>query len=465
MKRGPSDENDGISEYEKIRLKNIEERCEKLASLGIALPNSEPAPKKSRVSSKPTQVSSTPPIRYSSRLRGIDAKSLSAVSAIGQEILETPSQEEEEFSVPREKISLNNVLKLQYEPGAALEEKSSSFKSTLQALGSLQFPEETSSFRPKELRIHENGARKIIPVRIASMAFHSSLEPLLLAAGDKYGNVALWNLSDREKLESFRPHEKSVNCMSFDFTHPSRLVTTSYDGSVRQLDLKSESLELLYDTEESFTSYHSQMDANQYLITLGKGGYVGIVDTRRSSKRGLSSKIHVFADSSYAKTVSYKNNLLVCGNSKSNCLVYDIRNPKNPSYELLGHTGSVSSAFFNPSSSSHEVLSTDYKDMIRLYELSESGNKVHPKWSFSHNNHTGRWLSTLKAVWHPNQPYFCLGSMQHPRQVNVFDSNGDKVRTLSGEILTSTATVVIPHPYANVLASGNSSGKVYIFEE
>ena len=59
---------------------------------------------------------------------------------------------------------------------------------------------------------------------------------------------------------------------------------------------------------------------------------------------------------------------------------------------------------------------------VRIFET-ESGKLVR---SVSHNNQTGRWLTTFKAEWHPlRDDLFFVGSMNRPRQIDAFTNTGE----------------------------------------
>jgi hypothetical protein len=85
-----------------------------------------------------------------------------------------------------------------------------------------------------------------------------------------------------------------------------------------------------------------------------------------------------------------------------------------------------------------------------------------------HDNHTGRWLSTFMAQWHPtmtSQELFVVGSMRQPRTVELFDgSDGKLLRGVNGESLTAVVSRCCFHPSEDrlVVVGGNSSGRVTV---
>lgn len=81
-----------------------------------------------------------------------------------------------------------------------------------------------------------------------------------------------------------------------------------------------------------------------------------------------------------------------------------------------------------------------------------------------HDNHTGRWLSTFMAQWHPSMDIFVVGSMRKPRAIELFDSDGEELRAIEGESLTAVASRCCFHPCQDklILVGGNSSGRVTV---
>ncbi len=101
-----------------------------------------------------------------------------------------------------------------------------------------------------------------------------------------------------------------------------------------------------------------------------------------------------------------------------------------------------------------------------------------------HDNNTGRWLSTFRPSFDPKRDHtFVLGSMDRPRRVEIFTfsgsgsfsgSNGKKsqvadsahpiqlLQAVQGEYLGSVCSRNCFHPSLNVIAAGNSSGRLHI---
>lgn len=95
---------------------------------------------------------------------------------------------------------------------------------------------------------------KITPERIYSMGFHPTPDKALVFAGDKLGNLGLFDGSqelvkseddDEDELNdqsspaitTFKPHTRTISTIHFTPTEPQALYTSSYDSSIRKLDL------------------------------------------------------------------------------------------------------------------------------------------------------------------------------------------------------------------------------------
>jgi WD40 repeat protein len=141
------------------------------------------------------------------------------------------------------------------------------------------------------------------------------------------------------------------------------------------------------------------------------------------------------------------------------------RKGKSPTPLSTQHAGkSVNSAFFSPSGST--LLSTTMSNTLELTKEAHLANEMNlkPTKRVRHDNHTGRWLCTFMAQWHPSMDIFVVGSMQKPRAIEIFDSEGQELRAVQGESLTAVASRCCFHPSEDrlILVGGNSSGRVTV---
>jgi WD repeat-containing protein 76 len=124
---------------------------------------------------------------------------------------------------------------------------------------------------------------------------------------------------------------------------------------------------------------------------------------------------------------------------------------------------SINSAFFSPSGKT--LLSTTMADSLDIFENPHlSAEVLSPSKRISHDNHTGRWLSTFMARWHPSEDIFVVGSMKQPRCIEIFQNDGVLLRRVDGEALTSVSSRCCFHSRSDrvIAIGGNSSGRVTV---
>lgn len=482
--------------YDMIRERNIERRkslfkelqiakakSDLASSLGLDQANTKLAkPSKRGLASTTREKEPQGPPRKSLRLQKIDAD-LS---------IQLPDKEPTSYFIhtvddrprpPLGDLDLHDVAdwkKLTPDEDHIVKEKSQYLQALTKDLKSNNVsPKKKNSFEGnlekqlKSLKITEEQVAKVTPSRIFSMAIHPSESKLIVAVGDKWGVLGLWDVrdtkSDKHGVEVFYPHSRPINCMSFDNFDSNRLITTSYDGSVRSFDLEAQKFGLVYGTADddyTYTGYHCQIDAHTFLVSLGSTGLVGLVDTRESNlKRSHDFKVYERVATKMVSVHPLEKHLFMTPTNKGDCSIFDMRgrNQKlTPVMSLQGHTKGISSALFSPLTGK-SVVTVCYDNKVRIYDVTSRKAEMKPRVQISHNNQTGRWLTTFKAEWHPSrEDLFFVGSMSQPRKLDVFTDSGS-VFQLEGEYLTSICSIVKVHPSQNVILGGNSSGRVFSF--
>lgn len=107
----------------------------------------------------------------------------------------------------------------------------------------------------------EQNVAKVTPDRIYSVAAHPSSDKLVVCAGDKQGYVGLWNVDDNTEggeVHLFRVHHRPVCCLSWTPSGDS-LLSASYDGSVRWLDVESHTFQQIFATYDDSVVYRDQL--------------------------------------------------------------------------------------------------------------------------------------------------------------------------------------------------------------
>ncbi|KAG9331727.1 hypothetical protein JZ751_017292 [Albula glossodonta] len=293
------------------------------------------------------------------------------------------------------------------------------------------------------LQLSEERVVKVVKERIFSAAFHPCASRLLLAAGDKTGRVGLWDMGAQwgdDGVLLFEPHSRPVCSMAFSRTSPSSLLTLSYDGCLRCTDVERAIFDEVYRSDVGLSSFDFLSHDCSTLLVCNWEGEVAVVDRRTP---GTSHECVSSLDPRTLRCVSV--------------------HPLQRQYFVAAES-SISSAYFSPDSGTR-VLTTCMDNRIRVFDTSELKPQVPLLSSIRHNMHTGRWLTKLRAVWDPRQEdCFVVGSVERPRQVQVYHESGEQLRVLEdAELLTTVCSVTAFHPSRAALLGGNASGRLHVF--
>ncbi|NXS45623.1 WDR76 protein, partial [Balaeniceps rex] len=298
--------------------------------------------------------------------------------------------------------------------------------------------------------LSEDNIKKVVKYRVCSMAIHPSESSIFVAAGDKSGQIGLWNVNckSEEGALVFIPHNNLVSCMHFSPFNPAHLLSLSSD-TLRCGDVTRAVFDEICRSEESLSSFDFLEDNASTAIVGHWDGDVAVVDRRTP---GTSSELSADIGFKRTRTVHVhpvNKQYFIAAGSVDVC-VYDVRylksNGNKPVSSLKGHTKSVASAYFSPVTG-NRVVTVCADDNLR------------------HNNNTGRWLTRFRAIWDPKQEdCFVVGSMARPRQIEVFQDTGKLLHSFYNiDCLGSVCSINVVHPSKNILVGGNSSGRLHVF--
>ena len=220
------------------------------------------------------------------------------------------------------------------------------------------------------LQLQERDVARLCPQRMTCVALHPSPHKLLAAGGDKNGVLSLWDVDHPEPntVYVYKPHISNITKLFFPFTggagavshHQASsscqaaghtLYSLSYDGTVRGLDLQSETFALSFSAPESlgdlyFTDAVFCPDTVSQLLVAKSTGGISAVDLRVSDtayvwsaevcpgSEGLG-KVKVSSVDVHPRDTS----VVLCATSKHGIFLHDTR--------MLSASGtSVSRSFF-----------------------------------------------------------------------------------------------------------------------
>ncbi|KAK7810199.1 hypothetical protein U0070_010363 [Myodes glareolus] len=420
------DDFSGLSPYERKRLKNIRENAKFFASLqlsesaarlrGMIKKRQQPESKRK----KPKKEENETGCRRSMRLLKVDPLGVPLPVAPTQSALEEEKENPLLPPGPLEMIPENQddsnglLLKASLRTWAEMSKvsvgKAFSFWNHLLR----KFPYKANL---SGMVISEATVRKVTKGAITSVALHPSEVRTLVAAGAKSGQIGLWDLVYRNEGSS---------PSSFDFLaeDASTLLVGHWDGRLSLVDRRTPgtSYEKLFNSSlEKIRTVHVHPVSRQYFIA------AGLRDIHIYDARCLKSR------------------------------------RSQPLLSLAEHTKSIASAYFSPVTG-NRVVTTCADCKLRVFDSSSMSSQIPLLTTIRHNTITGRWLTRFQAVWDPKrEDCFIVGSMAHPRQVEVFHETGKSVYSFLGECLVSVCSLNVMHPTRYVLAGGNSSGKLHVF--
>ncbi|XP_013390792.1 WD repeat-containing protein 76 [Lingula anatina] len=472
---------EGLSEFERRRLKNLRDNAKFFEEMGIFKAKDAFRELSEKPKVKPTErglkrgaVKPEPLPRRAPSLR------LQNKDPAGEELPERPTifvEPTEEH--PRKASGPLTMCETLKNAEENTETSHNNFLSSLKTLGegkekkSVKVESSLENFLKacKRMKLHEDRVAKVVKDRIFSVAVHPSETRVFVCAGDKWGKIGLWDVESKEGDDGvflYEPHSRPVNCMFFDPSNASRLYSCSYDGTIRRCDFNKAVFDELYATPEEDSNRCSGfdfLDASNLVVSHSDGD-VGLVDIRT---KGLAAEHMYQCHRKSVKTINVhpvKKHYFLTGSTDGNACIWDIRQMKDKkpvSVDTLPHGRNLSSAFFSPQTGKF-IVTCCVDDRLRIFEGSTPG-EYKQRCSTRHNNHTGRWLTPFRFMWHPSrEDVIVTGSMDRPRRIELFDTSGHLIHTFTdGDYLGSVCSINAFHPTRNILVGANSSGRLHVF--
>ncbi|KAJ3349748.1 hypothetical protein GGF32_005299 [Allomyces javanicus] len=401
------------------------------------------------------------------------------------------------------------------------------------------------------LEVQHEAPVKVVPSRIYTTEFAPIESKVLACVGDKMGTLALWDLTDHvqdprgrgvqannaeddddedtkpiedpmlRNLFTFQPHSGTISTIHFPPGLPAdRLYTSSYDGTVRALDLAAQQFATVASGADEITSMASSAALPNLLWLSTASGSAAAIDVRAgpipvmgasvdvSSRVDLGSpfatkSLHGVFDKKCGCVSVHptKPQLILLSSNDTSMRLFDVRRaefrtetntdhaalfsqlvvPTEPSDDddedtdtapahgltqlaSYSHGYSCTAAYFRPNDG-NAIVSTSYDDRVRIWR-DPLTSLASPTFSAMHNNKTGKWVTTFRARWHPTVPDCVLvGNMK--RHVDVMDAKTGKfVAMLDHASMSAVPAVVAVHPavrHQGLVLAGNASGKCHVW--
>ncbi|KAM5235419.1 WD repeat-containing protein 76 [Ctenodactylus gundi] len=464
----------GLSPYERKRLKNISENANFFASLQLSesaarlremIKKRQPPESKRK---KPKKRENGTGCRRSLRLLKVDPSGVPLPVAPEQPMLvldENPLLPPGPLEMVPENQNDNPELLQGFLQTWAEMNKTRS-KNTEKELSDIKSYKASLN----DMVLSEATVHKVTGGSVSSVAIHPSESRTLVAVGSKAGQIGFWDLTQPRKEDGtlvFRPHCQPVSCLYFSPTNPAHILSLSYDGTVRCGDFSRAIFEEVYRNEgNSFSSFDFLTEEASTLLVGHWGGDMSLVDRRTP---GASYEKLIKLSLAKIRTIHvhpvHRQYFIAAG--LRDVHVYDVRRltsgGSRPLIALTEHTKSLASAYFSPVTG-NRVVTTCADCNLRVFDSSCMSSHLPLLTTIRHNTITGRWLTRFQAVWDPKQEdCLVVGSMAHPRRIEIFHETGKSVHSFLGDCLASVCSLNVMHPTQYVLAGGNSSGRVHVF--
>ncbi|KAJ8753266.1 hypothetical protein K2173_017886 [Erythroxylum novogranatense] len=307
----------------------------------------------------------------------------------------------------------------------------------------------------------ENIAR-LLQGKILVVYFLPREDVRMVAAGNKYGDVAFWNMDFQGKKDEgiylYSPHNGPISGILFQRACLSKVFTSCYHGFIRLMDVEKEVFDLVYNGDEAIYTLSQQPNEMKNLyLSEGHGG-LSIWDERMGK---FASQWILHEDRINTIDFNPQNPFIMATSSTDwSARLWDLRSisrNKPSCLKTFSHKRPVHSAYFSPYGVSLATTSTD--DRVGVF----NGVNFEETSMIPHNNYTGRWISNFRAIWGWDDSHIFIGSMK--RGVDVISpAQRRTIMTLQSPDLTAIPCRFAAHPYkVGMLAGATGGGQVYVW--
>mgnify|MGYP001296395253 CR=1 FL=1 len=330
--------------------------------------------------------------------------------------------------------------------------------------------------------LSEDMVVKVTKSATVHLQFQPRDDTLLLAAGDKDGHVSIWH-ADRNKddfSDGVHLHKAHTQYISGLKWANNSIYSSSYDGTVKCLDVEKRAFLTLYHSDEHEISAFTLNPKEPTNLWLGTNdGEISAYDTRTNQIvmpfiPRHNKKVNTLSIDSHGKDW-----LLASASSDTTINIWDIRKlsaQKNAMISLELPQASQG-AEWAPNGSGM-LAATCFDDKLRVYSLSGPAEKmaasqaktvttnkgIQPTATIKHCTKTGRWVVPFRVTWTASGDAIICGGMN--RKCEIYDATkGTKQASfVSPDLMTAIPSRNAAHPNGNVIACATNSGRVHLYQ-
>lgn len=329
----------------------------------------------------------------------------------------------------------------------------------------------------------EGDVCKVTPSAIPHVALHPRDDAVVVVAGDKLGNVGLWNatldgweagaplgaagelaeIAEADGVAVVGVHGAYVSGLCFSGGGlGATLFSASYDGTVRRLDGARGAFVHVWGGGEWELSAMDANAAGTAVAVAEKGGGVALLDPRTGE---LTTRGFVDAHARKPNCLSWEpgsEHCVVSSGTDGAVQVWDVRRwgPRAKPASSATFAKSCQGAYFNPSGDGRVVV-TSFDNTLRVLSTRAGGAGLAEERSVKHDNETGRWVLPFRATWASNGRDVLSGSMR--RGVDVVDPASGAVDRLDSEFQTAICSRMTTHRTLPVLCAASGSGRCHLY--
>jgi WD40 repeat protein len=292
-------------------------------------------------------------------------------------------------------------------------------------------------------------------------------------------------------ISAFKTHSRTISSFLFSTTEANSVFTSSYDSSIRKLDLaKGTSVEIYAPDDPSVDTPVSALDMSasdpHTLLFSTLQGDVGRYDMRTEPS---TADVWSLSDQKIGGFSMHplQAHLIATASLDRTLKIWDLRKMQgsgaNRHPALLGEHESRLSVSHASWSRGGRIATSSYDDTVKIHDFSSSCSSppsnaatwpvghdisdaaMQPAHTIKHNNQTGRWVTILKPQWQlrPRDGIDKLAIGNMNRFVDVFAADGEQLAQLEGEGITAVPAVAHFHPSMDWVAGGSASGKLALW--
>lgn len=309
--------------------------------------------------------------------------------------------------------------------------------------------------QPPDLTMRDDHRLRATKDRIYSLVLHphTSSDRVLAIAGDKQGEVAFaWTPcfpeNSQQDIFTFKIHKRPVTGLELAANAPQWMFTSSYEGSIRRMDLKSLVCDELYGQDNDLITTLTVDGSGHLVYFANTEGEMSLIDTRAANKPVVRYAPLSERKISGIQLNPLDSNFIAMSSLARNVAIFDVRNlPSGNSKKdskpisIWDHGKSASSIYWSPDAT--KLVSTSFDDTLALFDWKNSA--MHFAKSIRHNNQTGRWVTNFKAKFLAQSDAIVVGNMK--QTLDLYDAHkGHCLANCRSDLVTAIPAVVGPSP-------------------